>query len=41
MNADEQENIYYIGLLHDIGKIGIPDEILNKRANLMIMKWLK
>lgn len=34
MNAEEQEKIYYIGLLHDIGKVGIPDAILNKPAPL-------
>ena len=30
----EQENIYYLGLLHDIGKIGIPDGIINKTTRL-------
>lgn len=30
----EQQNIYYMGLLHDIGKIGIPDYIINKDARL-------
>lgn len=29
-----QNDIYYIGLLHDIGKIGIPDEIINKTSRL-------
>lgn len=33
--TDEQvQNIKYIGLLHDIGKIGIPDTILNKPTGL-------
>ncbi len=30
MNEQEQERIFYVALLHDIGKIGIPDHILNK-----------
>ncbi len=34
MTLHEQEDIYYIGLLHDIGKIGIPDEIINKPSGL-------
>lgn len=34
MSPEEQEDIYYCGLLHDIGKIGIPDEILNKSSRL-------
>ena len=28
------ENLYYIGLLHDVGKIGIPNEIINKPTKL-------
>lgn len=34
LSQNEQENIYYIALLHDIGKIGIPDAILNKPGKL-------
>ncbi len=30
----EQQDIYYLGLLHDIGKIGIPDGIINKTSRL-------
>ena len=28
------ENIYMMGLLHDVGKIGIPDAVINKPARL-------
>ena len=30
--GQELDNIYYIGLLHDIGKIGVLDAIINKEA---------
>ena len=34
LTAEECENIYYMGLLHDIGKIGVPNEIINKPSRL-------
>lgn len=34
LSEAEQEKIYYVGLVHDIGKIGIPDKILNKEGKL-------
>ena len=33
-SEEEVQNIHYIALLHDIGKIGIPDAILNKPSKL-------
>lgn len=33
-SPDELEEIYFIALLHDIGKIGIPDVIINKTSKL-------
>ncbi len=33
-SEEEVRNIYHIGLLHDIGKIGVPDSILNKPSRL-------
>ena len=30
----EQDGIYMMGLLHDVGKIGIPDAIINKTSRL-------
>lgn len=30
----EQDDIYMMGLLHDVGKIGVPDEIINKKGKL-------
>ena len=34
LSAEEVSDIRYIGLLHDIGKIGIPDSVLNKPGKL-------
>lgn len=34
MSNQQQEHIYYVALLHDIGKIGVPDHILNKPGKL-------
>lgn len=34
MSQDQQEHIYYVALLHDIGKIGVPDSILTKPGRL-------
>ena len=31
---EECENIYYMALLHDIGKIGVPNEIINSTSKL-------
>ena len=30
----EQDEIYLMGLLHDVGKIGVPDEVINKPTSL-------
>ena len=38
-DEEEQERIYYVALLHDIGKIGIPDHILNKKDKLTEEEW--
>lgn len=34
LSEKEQERIYYLAMLHDIGKIGIPDSILTKPGKL-------
>ena len=39
-DADELINIRWGGLLHDIGKMGVPDEILHKPGPLTDDEWL-
>ncbi len=34
LSEEQCENIYYMGLLHDLGKIGVPNEIINKPSKL-------
>lgn len=34
LDKNSVDNLYYTALLHDIGKIGVPDTILNKPAKL-------
>ncbi len=33
-SGEEQKEIYMTGLLHDVGKIGVPDAIINKPSRL-------
>lgn len=33
-SAQEVKNIHYVALLHDIGKIGVPIDVLNKKSSL-------
>ncbi len=33
-NEKDQDKIYMMGLLHDVGKIGVPDEVINKPGRL-------
>ena len=33
-NEEECDEVYYAALLHDVGKIGIPDSIINKKTEL-------
>jgi putative nucleotidyltransferase with HDIG domain len=37
--ASEVDDIYWAGLLHDVGKIGIPDSILLKPGKLNAKEW--
>lgn len=34
LSRAEQDEIYMIGLLHDVGKIGVPDSVINKPSSL-------
>jgi putative nucleotidyltransferase with HDIG domain len=40
MQEDEVENVYWASILHDIGKIGISDRILRKKAALSEDDWV-
>jgi putative nucleotidyltransferase with HDIG domain len=40
MSDDEVENVYWASILHDIGKIGISDRVLRKKAVLSDEDWM-
>jgi putative nucleotidyltransferase with HDIG domain len=40
MDDDEVKNVYWASILHDIGKIGISDRILRKKAALTQDDWV-
>ena len=40
-NDDQQNTIYMMGLLHDVGKIGVPDSIINKPDRLTDEEFLR
>jgi putative nucleotidyltransferase with HDIG domain len=37
---DQIEALHWASILHDIGKIGVPDEILNKKGSLNKNEWI-
>jgi HD-GYP domain-containing protein (c-di-GMP phosphodiesterase class II) len=39
LSIKEIESVYWAAVLHDIGKIGVPDEILNKPGPLSEEEW--
>jgi HD-GYP domain-containing protein (c-di-GMP phosphodiesterase class II) len=39
LGGDEVETVTQAGLLHDIGKIGVPEAVLRKRAGLAPDEW--
>ena len=39
MAEDKQEFVKYAGILHDVGKIGVDEGILNKRVPLLDSEW--
>jgi len=39
-SRENQEHIYIMGLLHDVGKIGVPDAVINKPARLTDEEFL-
>lgn len=40
LTGDDLEDLRFGAILHDVGKIGIPDEILNKPGRLTEEEWL-
>ncbi|WP_088554321.1 HD-GYP domain-containing protein [Calderihabitans maritimus] len=39
LRPEEIDNVYWAALLHDIGKIGVPESILNKTDRLTASEW--
>jgi putative nucleotidyltransferase with HDIG domain len=39
LSADERRNVEFAALLHDVGKIAIPKEIINKPGTLTAQEW--
>ena len=40
LSADEIEAIHWAAILHDVGKIGVPDRLLNKKGPLTKKEWV-
>jgi putative nucleotidyltransferase with HDIG domain len=40
LSPDDIESVHWAAILHDIGKIGVPDEILNKKGSLTKEEWI-
>ena len=40
LSSNDIEALHWAAILHDIGKIGVPDEILNKKGPLTKKEWI-
>ena len=40
LSSQDIETMHWAGILHDIGKIGVPDQILNKKGSLTKKEWV-
>ena len=40
LSSQDIEILHWAGILHDIGKIGVPDQILNKKGSLTKKEWI-
>jgi len=40
LSTQDIEILHWAGILHDIGKIGVPDQILNKKGSLTKKEWI-
>ncbi len=41
LSPDDADRLHWAALLHDVGKLGVAPEILNKRGRLTAAEWTK
>jgi HD domain len=39
LSPEDRQRLQWAGLLHDVGKVGVPSQVLNKRGRLTASEW--